>query len=276
VSATTLPRTGSKRPADGAVRLGAVSYLNAAPPVHGLDRDPGFRLLREVPSRVARSLHSGEVDLGLIPSIEYAFGRYAIVPGIGIGSRGKVRSVLLFHRGPLERVRRVALDTASRTSATLVRILLRERLGRPLEYVPMAPDLVDMLAVADAALVIGDPALDHEGDAPCLDLGEAWTRLTGLPFVYAFWAGRPGAVDSGRIERLQSALSAGMGAFAEIALRQARGDAARAAKYEAYLRENIVYRLGAEELAGLREFYRRAHALSLVPRVPELRFHGAA
>ncbi len=275
MSATTLPKAGSKRRAPGAVRLGAVSYLNAAPPVHGLDRDPGFRLLREVPSRVARSLHSGEVDLGLVPSIEYAFGPYAIVPGIGIGSRGKVRSVLLFHRGPLERVRRVALDTSSRTSATLVRILLRERLGRSPEYVPMAPDLRDMLAVADAALLIGDPALDHEGDAPCLDLGEEWTRLTGLPFVYAFWAGRPEAVDAGGVARLQSALSRGIGAFAEIALQRAGGDAARAAKYDTYLRQNIVYQLGEEEQEGLREFYRRAHALSLVPKVPELRFHGA-
>ena len=275
MSATTLPKTGSGRPANAAVRLGAVSYLNAAPPVHGLDRDPGFRLLREVPSRVARSLHSGEVDLGLVPSVEYAFGDYAVVPGVGIGSRGRVRSVLLFHRGPLERVRRVALDTSSRTSATLVRILLRERLGRSPEYVPMAPDLVDMLAVADAALLIGDPALDHEGEGTCLDLGEEWTRLTGLPFVYAFWAGRPGAVDAAGVARLQSALSAGTGAFAEIALRHARGDAARAAKYDAYLRESIVYRLGEEEQEGLREFYRRAHALSLVPRVPELRFHAA-
>ena len=274
MSATILPKTGAKRPGPGAVRLGAVSYLNAAPPVHGLDHDPGFRILREVPSRVARRLHAGEVDLGLIPSIEYAFGDYAIVPGIGIGSRGKVRSVLLFHHGPLDRVRRVALDTSSRTSATLVRILLRERLGRSPEYVPMAPDLVDMLAVADAALLIGDPALDHEGDAACLDLGEEWTRLTGLPFVYAFWAGRPGAVDASGVERLRSALSAGMGAFAEIALRQAGGDAARAAKYDAYLRESIVYQLGEEEQEGLREFYRRAHALSLVPRLPELRFHA--
>jgi predicted solute-binding protein len=109
-----------------------------------------------------------------------------------------------------------------------------------------------------------------------LDLGEEWTRSTGLPFVYAFWAGRPGAVDASGVARLQSALSAGVGAFAEIALGQGAGDAARAAKYETYLRENIVYRLGAEELEGLREFYRRAHALSLVPKVPELRFHGAA
>ena len=87
------------------------------------------------------------------------------MPGIAIGSRGPVRSVSLFHHGPLERVRRVALDTSSRTSVALVKILLRERLGRDPQYVPMAPSLVDMLAVADAALLIGDPALYHEGDA---------------------------------------------------------------------------------------------------------------
>jgi chorismate dehydratase len=253
-----------------------VSYLNAAPPVHGLEGDPSFRVEREVPSRVARRLHAGEVDLGLVPSVEYAFGHYAIVPGIGIGSRGRVRSVLLFHRGPLERVRRVALDTSSRTSAALVRILLRERLSGTPQYVPMAPSLVDMLAVADAALLIGDPALDHEGEAARLDLGEEWTRLTGLPFVYAFWAGRPGVVGAAAVGRLQSALAAGLEALGEIAARQAGGDPVRAEKYEAYLRENIVYRLGEEEQAGLLEFYRRAHALSLIPAVPELRFHGEA
>jgi predicted solute-binding protein len=168
----------------------------------------------------------------------------------------------------------VALDTSSRTSAALVKILLRERLGRDPQYVPMGPSLVDMLAVADAALLIGDPALDHEGEAACLDLGEEWTRTTGLPFVFAFWAGRPGSVDAAGVRRLQSALSAGLLAFPAIAKRHAAGEAARAAKYEAYLRQNIVYGLGEEEQAGLREFYRRAHAHSLIPAVPELRFHA--
>ena len=256
------------------VRLGAVSYLNSEPHVHGLDGDPGFRLEREVPSRVARRLHAGEVDLGLIPSIEYAFGDYAVVPGAAIASRGEVRSVCLFHHGPLERVRRVALDTSSRTSAALVRILLRERLGRDPQYVPMGPSLVDMLAVADAALLIGDPALDHEGNAARLDLGQAWLELTGLPFVFAFWAGRPGAVGSAGVRRLQEALASGLGALPQIAAAHAGGDARRAAKYEAYLRERIVFRLGEEEQEGLREFYRRAHALALVPAVPELRFHA--
>jgi len=280
VSATAA-KAGSS-PASGvrsggrAARLGAVSYLNAEPTVHGLDADEssGFRVEREVPSRVARRLHAGEVDLGLVPSIEYAFGDFAIVPGVAIGSRGPVRSVLLFHHGPLERVRRVAVDTSSRTSAALVKVLLREKLGRDPQYVPMGPSLVDMLAVADAALLIGDPALDHEGDSARLDLGEEWTRTTGLPFVYAFWAGRPGAVGAAGVSRLQSALASGLEALPAIAARQARGEAFRAAKYEAYLRENIVYRLGEEEQAGLREFYRRAHALSLIPAVPELRFHA--
>jgi chorismate dehydratase len=275
VSATALRPAGAVRSAEGrAVRLGAVSYLNAAPHVHGLEGDPGFRLEREVPSRVARRLHAGEVDLGLIPSIEYAFGDYAIVPGAAIASRGDVRSVCLFHHGPLERVRRVALDTSSRTSAALVRVLLRERLGRDPQYVPMGPSLVDMLAVADAALLIGDPALDHEGDAARLDLGQAWLDLTGLPFVFAFWAGRPGAVGSAGVRRLQEALASGLGALPEIAAAHAGGDPVRAAKYEAYLRDNIVFRLGEEEQEGLREFYRRAHALSLIPAVPELRFHA--
>ncbi len=272
----SAPGIGSPAPGTRVVRLGAVSYLNSEPHVHGLERDPAFRLEREVPSRVARRLHAGEVDLGLVPSIEYAFGDYAIVPGVAVGSRGPVRSVCLFHHGPLERVRRVALDTSSRTSAALVKILLRERLGRDPQYVPMGPGLVDMLAVADAALLIGDPALDHEGEASRLDLGEAWTRLTGLPFVFAFWAGRAGAVSATGVGRLQSALSAGTSALPEIARRYAAGDPARAAKYEEYLRENIVYRLGEEEQAGLREFYRRAHALSLIPAVPELRFHAEA
>ena len=156
----------------------------------------------------------------------------------------------------------------------LVKILLRERLGRDPHYVPMGPGLVDMLAVADAALLIGDPALDHEGDAARLDLGEEWTRLTGLPFVYAFWAGRPGAVTPSGVRRMQQSLAHGVAHVEEIAARYARGVPGRAERYRDYLRENIVFELGEEEQAGLREFYRRAHALSLIPAVPELRFHA--
>jgi len=256
------------------LRLGVVSYLNAMPLVHGLERDPRFALVRDVPSRVAEMLHAGEVDLGMIPSVEYAAGEYAIVPGIAIGSRGPVRSVNLFHRRPLAGVRKVALDVSSRTSVVLARILLRERLGHDPEYVSMGPPVEAMLGAADAALVIGDPALYFRGDAERVDLGEEWTARTGLPFVFAFWAGRLGVVDEAGIARLQQALRAGQGAVAEIAAQYNGLGAGRGAESEAYLRRNIVFDLGEAERAGLREFYRRAHALGLIPRVPELRFHG--
>jgi len=276
VSATaSLPLRAPGRGAPSCLlRLGAVTYLNAHPLVHGLDAEPGVRLERGVPSQIARRLHAGEVDLGMIPSIEYAFGHYAIVPGIAIGSRGPVRSVSLYHSRPLEEVRRVALDTSSRTSVALLKVLLRERLGRDPQYIPMAPQLVDMLAVADAALLIGDPALDQEGGVPRLDVGEEWTGLTGLPFVYAFWAGPPGVVTPTGVARLRSALAEGLGALASIAAAHANGVPGRVAAYETYLRTNVVYRLGEKEIAGLREFYRRAHALDLAPAIPELSFHA--
>ena len=255
------------------LRLGVVCYLNAAPTVHGLGSDPRFRIVRDVPSRIARLLHAGEVDLGLIPSIEYAQGDYAIVPGVAIASRGPVRSVSLLYRGRLEGVRRVAVDTSSRTSAALVRVLLRERLGHEPEYAPMPPDVASMLKAADAALVIGDPALYYDGPASRLDLGAEWTERTGLPFVYAFWAGRPGVADAEDVARLQRALGSGLSALGEIASTY-NGHPERGALNEAYLRGNITYALGEAELAGLREFYVRAHAREIIDRVPELRFHG--
>lgn len=258
------------------VRLGAVSYLNAAPLVHGLAGDPAFELMADVPSRVAEHLHAGTIDLGMIPSIEYARGDYAIVPGIAIGSRGPVRSVNLYLRGKLDQVRRVALDTSSRTSVALARILLRERLGRDPEYVDRPPNPAAMLAEADAALVIGDPALYADTDAERLDLGEGWQVLTGLPFVFAFWAGPAGVVNARHVARLQAALRSGLQELPRIALSYNGHGAERAELNESYLRSNIVYALGPEELAGLREFYRRAHRRGIIPRVPELRFHGGS
>jgi chorismate dehydratase len=258
----------------GLLRLGVVPYLNVAPIIHGLKGDDRFELVPEVPSLLSESLHRGAVDLGMIPTIEYPGHDYAIVPGIAIASRGAVRSVRLFHRGRIEAIRKVALDSSSRTSVALVKILLRERLGRDPEYVGMGPDVVGMLEAADAALVIGDPALDHEDDAPTLDLGAEWLALTGLPFVFAFWAGRPEALAPEHVAALQASLRAGIAAIGAIAAAYPRQPSGRRRDSEAYLRENIVFELGPEEQAGLAEFYRRAHALGLIPEVPELRFHA--
>jgi chorismate dehydratase len=256
------------------LRLGVVSYLNAEPLVYGLEGDPAFALERDLPSRVAARLQAGEIDLGMIPAAAYADGDYAIVPGVAIASRGPVRSVRLYHRGDLAAVRRVALDTSSRTSVVLARVLLHEILGREVEAVPAAPDLPAMLGLADAAVLIGDPALYEESGAAFTDLGEEWTRRTGRPFVYAFWAGPAGATSPAQVGRLRAALADGVANLARIAAGYDGQGAFRAALNETYLRANIHYAFGAEEQAGVREFYRRAHDLRLIPRVPDLRFHA--
>ena len=255
------------------LRLGVVSYLNAEPLVYALRGDAAFDIQSDVPSRVADRLHAGEVDLGLIPSIEYPSGDYRIVPGIAIASRGPVRSVNLYHRVQIEKIRTIALDPSSRTSVALTRVLLRERLNRDPAYLAGSPDVGAMLQMADAALVIGDPALYYDGGADRLDLGEEWYRTTGLPFVFAFWAGRAGALDAARLTRLQEASRQGQARLHDVALAY-NGHVHQASLNESYLRKNIVYDLGESEIAGLREFYRRAHAIGLLHKVPELRFHG--
>ncbi len=268
---TTTRRPGSP---PHVVRLGAVGYLNAAPLVQGLSDDPLFEVVRDVPARVGEALEGGEIDLGLIPSIDYARGEYTIVPGLAVASRGEVRSVVLYHRRPLDALRRVALDASSHTSAALLRILLHERLGREPEYVTRPPDLPAMLADADAALLIGDPALYYEGELARWDLGTAWLESTGLPFVYAFWAGKAEAFGDEVVARLQAAGRRGLSELPRVASSYNGHGVGREAFNEAYLRRNIVYDFGPAEQAGLLAFYQRAKERGLIARVPALRFHG--
>jgi chorismate dehydratase len=259
------------------VRLGAVSYLNVRPLVHGLDHRPDAVSLRfDVPSDCARLLAAGDIDLGMIPSIAYADRPGdRIVPGVCIGSEGPVASVAIFTRKPVDQIGRIALDTSSRTSAALVRILAARRFGISPTFVPRPPDLPSMLAAADAALVIGDAALfaDHAAHrAEKVDLGEAWTGMTGLPFVWAFWAGRADAVSPAIVALLQDAAGAGMAHVPAIAADYCRDDPERTRVAEHYLRENLAFRLTPQALEGLRTFYREAAALGLIARAPELAF----
>ena len=174
-----------------AIRLGAVDYLNVRPLVYGLARRPDLVTLRfDVPSHCAELLERGDIDLGMVPSIAY-LDRLGdrVVPGVCIGSEGAVASVALFTRAPIRRVSSIALDTSSRTSAVLTRILCARRFDIAPAFVAHAPDLKAMLAHADAALLIGDPALfaDHRAlDAEKIDLSLVWSKMTGLPFVWAF------------------------------------------------------------------------------------------
>ncbi len=196
------------------IRLGAVDYLNVRPLVHGLDASSDVILRFDVPSVCAALLAAGDIDLGMVPSITLLDRPGdCVVPGVCIGSDGPVASVALFTRKPIAEVRSIALDTSSRTSVVLTRVLCARRFDIAPSFLPHPPDLSAMLAAADAALLIGDPALfagEAARGATKIDLGAEWTAMTGLPFVWAFWAGRPDAADAGMVARLQDAAERGM------------------------------------------------------------------
>ncbi len=260
------------------VRLGAVDYLNARPLVYGLElRTDLFAVRFDSPSKCAALLHEGSIDLGMIPSIEYLRGStpYVMVNGLGIISDGPVASVALFTPHPLTTLRTVAVDTSSRTSAGLLRVLCREGFGIEPEFVPMPPAIGPMLKRCDAALVIGDPALymDHEAAGLSkIDLGEEWRRLTGLPFVWAFWAGRAGALSPDTVHALVRARDLGVADSDGIA--DAYCGPERSALCRAYLRENIKYSFESRAAEGLRLYYELAARHGLVNRVRAPVFYG--
>jgi chorismate dehydratase len=260
------------------VRLGAVGYLNARPLVYGLEREPRFELRYDIPSECARLLHAHDIDVGLIPSIEYLRGPqpYVFVPGPAVISRGAVASVAIYTRIEPHDIRSIAMDTSSRTSVALSTVLLQRAFGVKPEAVPMAPDLDAMLARADAALIIGDVALflDHEAaGVRKIDLGQLWTESTGLPFVYAIWAGWPQALSPEDVTLLQRARDEGVADSDGVARAYYPDDPGRQAVAKRYLRDNIQYFLGDEELDGLRTFYRYATEAGLVAGDRRLQFY---
>ena len=260
-----------------AVRLGAVDYLNARPLVYGLElHSHRFSLRFDVPSKCAALLHERSIDVGMIPSIEYLRGHqsYRIVPDLGIISDGPVASVAMFTTKPMDRIRTIAADTSSRTSSGLLQVLCVEAFGIDAEFVPMAPQPDEMLRWCDAALLIGDTALflDHSARGLTkIDLGEAWTQLTGLPFVWAFWAGRPDALSAEDVAELVAARNRGVVASDEIATEYC--GPARASLGQAYLRDNIRYGLGDREQAGLRHFFELALKHDVVEDTRELEWY---
>ena len=259
-------------------RLNAVSYLNTKHLVYALEEHllvHNFQLIYDVPSICAQQIKKGNADAGVIPSIEYARSDapYAIVPDIAIASNGPVNSIFLFHTVPVEHIKTVALDTSSRTSVALTHIILREKYHLRFTPIDHPPVLDRMLSIADAALVIGDPALEcTDRPEPHLDLGEEWTDMTGLPFVYAFWAGHHNRLDASDVHILIEAKKIGLTALTDIAAVYARTHRGSSTFYEAYLRDHLQYAFGLEEQKGLKAFYERAYQYDLIDAVPELHF----
>jgi chorismate dehydratase len=261
------------------IRIGAVNYLNTKPLICDLhELAPDAELVLDVPSRLADQLADGHLDVALIPVIEYfRAGDYRIVPDISIASRGPVLSVTLFSRLPWEKIRRVALDEGSRTSAALTQVLLRSRYGvRPeLTPLPMTAEADD--ADADAVLLIGDRAMRAclPGFRYAFDLGQEWFDWTGLPFVYAVWAVREGVELGPVADALLAAKRHGQAQVGPIAHREAPRLGLDAGFCRRYLANIIHFDLGPRELAGLHHYYMLACELGLARRGVNLELYDS-
>jgi chorismate dehydratase len=251
------------------LRIGVVDYLNSRPLAwsfhNGFHRDifePGFY----PPAEVAVRLAAGEIDIGLLPSIELQrIPGLRVLPGLCIAATHEARSVLLVLAKPLEEVRRIALDRNSRTSAALVEILLADGYGLAPELVSTAPALDEMLETADAALLIGDPALGVDRSAyRVLDLAAEWRRLTDLPFVFAVWAVREGVETDGLATYFQESLRLGLEHLEELVADSSRELDIEPEELRRYLTNHLSFEMGATEVEALEEFHRRAHAHGLI------------
>lgn len=261
------------------LRVGIVDYLNSRPLAWDFlsgalaERYDAFY---DPPARVADMLASGAIDIGLIPSIEYQrIPDLLAIPGTCVASDSAVRSVLLVSNVPFSEIGTLALDKNSRTSATLVRIVLKELFGAEPASAPTDPDLETMLAENDAALIIGDPALRipmEEGRV--LDLATAWRQLTGLPFVFAFWAVRSSAIRPGLEADFMASAEHGRKNLGILAHEAGRELALSERYLLGYLEDNLSFDLGEPEIAGLEEFYRRAGVLLGSSVAQPLRFVG--
>jgi chorismate dehydratase len=278
--------------------MAAIHFLNPAPLMWDFEHEPERSYLREhyqigytTPARCAAELASGEADIGLVPVAAHATTpTLLVVPGCTVASLDRVRSIILVVRPQrgISEVRTVAVDTSSRTSYVYTRILFEIFWKVQAAFIPHQPDLESMLAVADAALLIGDPALlaleDMEARAArtgqqllYVDLAHEWHSFTGLPWVSAFWALRPDALDetgicaSRLIEDLQTSRDHGIEHIEDLVEEWSTRIAVPAETIRFYLTRNIHYILDEDCRRGLDQFYRYAAECGALPPAPALR-----
>jgi len=267
------------------LRISAISYLNTAPLMwdfeHG-DAGARFDISYTIPSACARALSDETADIGIIPAAAYAsIPDLAIIPGVAIASRREVRSILLVSHKPIDDVRTVALDTSSMTSVALTKVLFAKWFGGARQYRDMAPDLDNMLASCNAALLIGDPALQVDRNRyRTIDLAEEWIARTGKSFVFAFWAIRRAALEDANVSAIRETFnrSRNHGVLPANLERIVEEWSPRlqlpSSLLRTYLSQNIHYYLDPPCLDGLSLFYRYAAEIGALPHQPQLAFMG--
>ena len=258
------------RPPTTPVRLMGISFLNSRPLLAGLEAAIAapfaYRLVTAAPSACARALAGGEAAAALVPVAALpSLPGVERLSGLGIACRREATSVLLVSRVPPQEIRTLVADAASRTSVALARLLLAERWGCRPRLVAASTPLAALGPGADAAVVIGDPALLVRGSTGLLeiDLGGAWVEWTGRPFVFAVWALQRGA-PAGLPDLLERSLAWAESHWDELLPAWAAAHRVSAALAGRYLRRTLHFRLGADEHASLEEFLRRAAAAGVL------------
>jgi chorismate dehydratase len=258
------------------LRISVVQYLNSVPLIWGMlhgQQQGKYELQFATPANCADAVRDGNADIGIIPVIEYQrMDCMQIIPGISIASKSRVRSVLLLSKVPIEKIQSVAVDTSSRTSVAFLRILMGKFYSRTVNLIPSAPRPHEMLKRADSALVIGDPALTYRGSAEVYDLAAEWKKFTGLPFVFAFWAGHEDKNLSKCRKDFEASREFGLAHVDDIAAEYALKLNMEPADVRVYLTENIDYSLDEENCKGLRLFFKLAREVGIIPVEKEMYF----
>lgn len=247
------------------VRIGSLPYLNARPLIYGLEDE----VVRVPPVTLAKLLRTRAIDVALAPVVMlFDSDEYCVLPGMGIGSRGPVRSVLLFHLRRIERLRTVVVDYESRTAVMLLKALLAKKYNVAPQFIPAWP-LSLRRSTYDAQLLIGDTALLHRDAGRKLDLGAAWHEFAQVPFTYAVWIARRGVELGDTVERLHAAKAAGLANLDAIIAGQ-RLLSKRVMRR--YYEEHIRYEFGDEELFGFQLFNRLCVELGLAAKEIDIDF----
>jgi len=243
--------------------LGTVPYLNALPLIWALDKRSDVELVRLLPSKLGEQLESGALHASLSPVFDVLSGIGESILGDAIvGATREVRSVLLFHKTPVREMQSVALDTSSHSSVNLTRVLLGDFYKVDPQFNDAPPDLGEMLAHHDGAVLIGDPALEAaqtSGDWQVLDLARAWHDFTHLSFTFAAWTGQRG-LNGGDARELAGLLNGardeGMQNIARIVEENPTHSSLSPSVRHSYMSDAIEYHFSASHQAGLRQFAR--------------------
>lgn len=259
--------------------IGLTDSLEYLPLIYGLKENlikHNFDISYESIIENANKLREGELELSLISSMDYALKKetWQIVPSICVSASHSIKHAQLFFKKGLSDIRKIAVDKKAASEAILLKIMMREKFTMSPEYIEMEPNLDEMFSQADSALIVGESGLNYyKTHRSRIDLNEEWLDLTGLPFVYAFWAGRELTVTPTDIDIIKSSFDLGVKNLEKISKEYAAKHYENWAFYHDFYTHNMSYRFSDQEKDGLNEFYNYAFFYGFTEFIPDLHFY---